>query len=78
MKFKQFLIAVDETVNTLLGGYAGETISTRCWRLREFQPYKTARPVIDFIFCYWGPNHCEESFNNRDAYVPENNQKDKE
>lgn len=70
MKLKQIAIAADQLLNTLLGGYAGESVSSRCWRLRESQPYKTARPVIDWLFSYWGPNHCEESFKNRKAYTP--------
>lgn len=70
MKIKQIAIAFDQLINTILGGYADESMSSRCWRLRAFQPYKTARPVIDWLFSYWGANHCENSYNNRMAYIP--------
>ena len=29
---KQFLIAADQLANTIAGGYADETLSSRCWR----------------------------------------------
>lgn len=61
MSLKQTLIAADQLVNALLGGYADETLSSRAWRARYKYPwlYKT----IDVIF-WWDPCHCYESFNN--------------
>ena len=70
MKIHNLLISADLLINTLCGGYPGETVSGRCWRLREYQPYKTARPVIDWLFSYWGPDHCEKSFADRNNYLP--------
>lgn len=32
MQIKQVLIALDQLANTLAGGYADETISSRCYR----------------------------------------------
>lgn len=61
MKIKQVAIAFDQLVNTLLGGYADETMSSRCWRLRQGQPYKVLRPIVDTIF-FWEPNHCQASY----------------
>jgi hypothetical protein len=72
MRIKQIMIAFDQLINAILGGYAQETLSARCWRLRDFQPYKTLRPVIDWAFRIWGPDHCENSFKNRLGYLPDN------
>ena len=60
MSLKQTLIAIDQLVNAVLGGYADETLSSRAWRMREKRPwlYKT----IDIIF-WFDRNHCYESFN---------------
>ena len=59
------LIALDIWVNERWHGIHGETLSARCWRLREFEPYKTLRPVIDGLFSYWGANHCQRSYEKR-------------
>lgn len=71
MKIVQVAVAFDQLLNTLCGGYADETMSSRCWRLREFQPYKTLRPVIDTIL-FFDPKHCETSYDNevRRKYLP--------
>lgn len=61
MKLMQIAIAVDQLINTLFGGYADETISARCWRLRERQPYKLLRPVIDGAF-FWQDRHCYHAY----------------
>lgn len=58
---KQVLIAVDQLGNALLGGWADETISSRCWRLRARQPYTFFRAVIDGFF-FWQAEHCRQSF----------------
>lgn len=70
MKIKQIAIAADQLIKAIFGGYAGETMSSRCWRLRSFQPYKTLRPVIDGLFYLWGRDHCQRSYENRMAYIP--------
>jgi hypothetical protein len=59
VKPKQILIALDQLVNTVLGGWADETLSSRAWRLRFKTPwiYKT----IDSVF-FWDTNHCEKSY----------------
>lgn len=62
-------IAFDQLVSALLGGYACESISSRCWRLRDYRPYKTMRHVIDWLF-FWQPNHCRASY---DAQVARRN-----
>ncbi len=59
MGAKQVLIAVDQLANTLLGGYADETISARAWRKQwESRPWALARRAIDLVF---GFGHCQES-----------------
>lgn len=57
---KQILIAIDQLINTLCGGYADETLSARCWRCRDRQPFKTLEPVIDWLF--FDMSHCLESY----------------
>jgi hypothetical protein len=56
----QVLIALDQLVNACLGGFADETLSARCWRLRSRQPYRFLQPVIDGLF-FWQERHCEQS-----------------
>ena len=59
---KQVAVAVDQLVNALTpGGWADETISARCWRLRQRRGWNVARLVIDTIL-FFDPNHCEESY----------------
>ncbi len=57
---KQFLIAVDQVVNTLFGGYADETMSARAYRM-SLDGRRWPMRVIDAIF-FFDPNHCYESF----------------
>lgn len=59
------LIALDIWVNERWHGKNGETLSARCWRLRDFQPYKMLRPILDWAFSVWGPNHCQRSYEKR-------------
>lgn len=60
VKLKQIAIAIDQLANTILGGYADETMSARCWRLRRFYPYRFLRPAIDTVF-FWQLDHCRLS-----------------
>lgn len=57
----EVLVAVDQLVNAILGGWADETISARCHRLRDHQPFKILRPVIDGLF-FFQPNHCQRAY----------------
>jgi len=65
MRWKQVLIAVDQLLNTLAGGFADETISARCFRCRDRQPYKQLRTIIDKVL-FWDKEgtkrHCELSY----------------
>ena len=62
---QQAAIAFDQFVNALCGGWADETLSARCWRLRQAHAgWRCARMVVDGIF-FWQKDHC------RAAYVSE-------
>jgi hypothetical protein len=54
--FKEILISIDQFVNTLLGGWADETLSARSWRTNSM-----FRPIIDKIM-FFDPNHCQTSY----------------
>lgn len=55
-RIKQTLIAFDQLVNAMLGGWADETLSSRAWR----ESPRLAR-VIDIIF-WFDKDHCKESY----------------
>lgn len=63
----QQLIALDQFINTLVWaryegfGFADETLSARCWRLRRHPFWAEAMKVINQIF-FWQTNHCQESY----------------
>jgi hypothetical protein len=61
MRLKEIAVAFDQLVNAIFGGYADETISARCWRLRAERPYSGLRQVIDWIF-FWQPSHCQGAY----------------
>lgn len=60
-RLREVTVAVDQLANAICGGYASETISARCWRLRNYRPYSIMLPVIDGIF-FWQPGHCKASY----------------
>ena len=58
--FIQFILAVDQLANTILLGWADETISARSWRMRGKWgklPYR----LINLLF-FWQDNHCKEAY----------------
>lgn len=55
--FKRFLIWVDFGLNTLRGGYPGETVSACLYR----NQYTKSMKIVNTLF--FNPNHC------RDAYM---------
>lgn len=61
MRLREIAIACDQLANAILGGYACETISARCYRLRAYAPYTSMRRWIDRIF-FWQPDHCKASY----------------
>lgn len=59
----QVTIALDQFVNTLLGGSADETMSSRCFRLDHIATYRALESGINFIFMpFQGPHHCEHAY----------------
>lgn len=57
-------ISFDHVGNASAGGDESETISARCWRYRNEQPYRVLRPLIDWAFALAGDlNHCESAYN---------------
>lgn len=60
---KQVLVALDQALNALLGGWADETLSSRCWRLRHLPGWGTARRVLDLVAGLLGDkDHCKASY----------------
>jgi len=60
---KHVLIAIDQTLNALCGGWPDETFSSRCWRLRTRPGWKQVRLIVDFVARLFGDvDHCEESY----------------
>ena len=59
------MIAIDQLGNTLLGGWADETISARCHRKRHMAKWRRLGAVIDFLAlcCFGQANHCEAAYN---------------
>ncbi|MBZ0105435.1 MAG: hypothetical protein K8H84_07360 [Sulfuricella denitrificans] len=64
MVIKQFAIALDQALNTLIKledgwGMADEMLSARAWRLRGQHP--EFHVWLDRIF-FWDTDHCEECY----------------
>jgi hypothetical protein len=58
----QFLIALDQLVNTVVGGWADETLSARAFRCSpDKKHWKVTRVVIDGVF-FWQKSHCRDAF----------------
>lgn len=57
------LIALDQLINTLIGGSPDETLSARAYRNEQQGKVlgKVFRPVIDFIF-WFDKEHCKTSY----------------
>ena len=57
----QVLIAIDQLINTLLGGFADETLSSRAYRLELERGRTWARKLIDGLF-FFDKDHCRTSY----------------
>ena len=69
---KKLLIAVDQLINTICGGWPDETLSSRAWRLKTEGKKSWPCELIDLIF-FWEENHCYESYKSeieRKQYPP--------
>lgn len=69
--FTQMFIAFDQLLNVFFGNpfskdtWSDETISSRCGRKGDQNPYKVYRLVIDWVFDHifrQGPNHCRNAY----------------
>ena len=56
----QVLVALDQVVNTLIGGWADETLSSRAHR-RALRGKTGVAWVIDHIF-FWQDEHCKTAY----------------
>lgn len=73
MKPIQFLLAIDQVFNTLLGGWADEAISARAYRCSYKRKWAITRKIIDGIF-FWQEEHCRKAYfseTNRQQLPPE-------
>lgn len=56
-------VGFDQMANATFGGDEDETISSRCWRYRDEQPYRALRKLVDTAFALAGESdHCENAF----------------
>lgn len=59
---RQILIAIDQLANSIIGGWADETLSSRCWRMGRYSAHWEAlRRLIDLLF-FWDADHCRMSY----------------
>lgn len=60
---KQILIAIDQLINTLWGGWADETISARLWRNQNNSWWWAFwLKAVNTLF-FWQNNHCRGAYN---------------
>lgn len=69
----EVLIAIDQLLNAILGGWYDETISSRAYRKSLDHSYsglawRYVKVVIDFVF-FWQIEHCKHSFINHSKRV---------
>lgn len=56
--------AASQLLNTLLGGWSDESVSSRSWRMSmRSRRWAAMRALIDWLFRPFGPGHCREAFN---------------
>jgi len=59
---KQFLIAFDQLFNTLIGGFADESLAAHAWRSgKTDKVWNAARIAIDLLF-FFDKQHCFQSY----------------
>ena len=57
----QVLVAIDQLINTIFGGYADETVSSRSHRAYISGKRKWTRNLINFLF-FWQDDHCKKAY----------------
>ncbi len=61
--WKAVLIALDQLLNALFGGWPDETISSRAWRWDVFGVRRWPRRLIDAAAAVFGDKaHCHQAF----------------
>lgn len=60
---KNLLIALDQLVNALLGGWPDESLSSHCWRIEQEQGISWPRKLVDALL-FFDKDHCQESYEN--------------
>jgi hypothetical protein len=58
---KRILIALDQLVNSICGGWPDEALSSRAYRWEKNGKRAWPRKLIDTLF-FLDPNHCRESY----------------
>lgn len=58
---RRVLIGADQLVNTFLGGWPDETLSSRAWRWERDGVRSWPRRLVD-VFFFWEPEHCRSSY----------------
>lgn len=57
----QVLLAIDQLANTLVGGYADESLSSHAWRMHARGKTNVWRWLIDHLF-FWQEEHCYQAY----------------
>lgn len=57
----QILIAIDQLFNTLIAGFADETLSSRAYRHKKDGSRAWPAWIIDHLF-FWQEEHCKVSY----------------
>lgn len=67
----QVLIAADQFINTLFGGMADESLSSRAYRHSRDGSRKWPEKVINRIF-FWQKDHCKQAYESelKRAHLP--------
>lgn len=58
---KRVLIGADQLLNTLLGGWPDETLSSRAYRWERDGVRSWPRRIVDAVF-FLDPDHCRTSY----------------
>lgn len=58
----QVLVSVDQFFNTLLGGYADETLSARAYRHAEIKKDRRWPMTLINALFFWQDEHCKHAY----------------
>ena len=60
-RWYKILIALDQLLNAICGGWPDETLSSRAWRWADTGRRYWPMQLIDTLF-FWEENHCLDSY----------------